>query len=279
VNISLPGFSLVVLVGPSGVGKSTFARKHFRATEVLSSDAFRAMVSDDEGDQSASKDAFEVLHLVLDRRLARRRFSVVDATNLEQRARLNLLKIAVKHLCPAHAIVFDLDGTVCEQRNTLRRRVVEEEVIRGHCQVLSQQKDAIAAEGFASVHVVTTPEAMDALTIEREPPPFDRRSVGGPFDLVGDVHGCFDELCTLLGQLGWKVEQTPEGRFSVHHPEGRKLIFVGDLVDRGPKIVDVLRRCATPVHWAGPGAWSATTMTSVCATCAATPSASRKAWR
>lgn len=251
--ISLPTFSLVVLIGPSGVGKSTFARKHFRTTEILSSDSFRALVSDDEGDQSASKDAFEVLHLVLDRRLGRRRFTVVDATNLEQRARANLLKIAVKHACPAYAIVFDLAGAVCEERNTRRERSVEEEVIRGHCQVLLEQKEIIATEGFAGVHVVTNPEEMDTLTIEREPPPFDRRSIPGPFDLIGDVHGCFDELCTLLGQLGWKIERTPEGRLSLEHPGGRKLAFVGDLVDRGPRIVEVLRlvrdACAAGQAW------------------------------
>ena len=83
----MPELSLVVLVGPSGCGKSTFARKHFKSTEVLSSDYCRALVADDENDQSATTDAFAALHFIAGRRLARAKLTVVDATNVQSEAR------------------------------------------------------------------------------------------------------------------------------------------------------------------------------------------------
>src|SRR3954471_5951580 len=108
MNIKVPNLSLVVLVGPSGSGKSTFARRHFRPTEVLSSDACRAMVSDDENDQSVTPAAFRVLHAVAAERLALGRLTVVDATNVQPEARRPLVELAKKyHVLPV-AIVLDL---------------------------------------------------------------------------------------------------------------------------------------------------------------------------
>src|SRR5262249_18188233 len=81
MELKIPKLSLVVLIGPGGSGKSPFARKHFRHSEVLSSDFCRGLVSDDENDQAATMDAFEVLHYVASKRLARGRLTVIDATN------------------------------------------------------------------------------------------------------------------------------------------------------------------------------------------------------
>ncbi len=100
IEIEIPKLSLVVLIGPSGSGKSTFARKHFLATEVLSSDYCRGLVSDDENDQAATNDAFEVLHFVAAKRLERGRLTVIDATNVQADARRPLVQLARKyHAC------------------------------------------------------------------------------------------------------------------------------------------------------------------------------------
>ena len=120
MTFTIPELSLVVLIGPSGCGKSTFARKHFKATEVMSSDGFRALVSDDENDQSSTDDAFAALHFVAARRLARGKLTVVDATNVQPEARKPLVALAREyHVLPV-AIVIDLPERVCHERNRSR---------------------------------------------------------------------------------------------------------------------------------------------------------------
>src|ERR671933_1651915 len=117
MTITLPDLSLVVLIGPSGSGKSTFARQHFKTTEVLSSDFCRALVSDDENDQAATKDAFEVLHFVAGKRLAAGRLTVVDATNVQPEARKPLVALAREHHVLPVAIVLNLPERLCHERN------------------------------------------------------------------------------------------------------------------------------------------------------------------
>src|SRR5262245_45395186 len=117
MNLSIPSLSFVVLIGPSGSGKSTFARKHFLSSEVLSSDYCRGLVSDDENNQSATNDAFEVLHYVASKRLARGRLTVVDATNVQAESRAPLVQLARKFHCLPVAIVFDLPERLCQDRN------------------------------------------------------------------------------------------------------------------------------------------------------------------
>ena len=117
MHIKIPDLSLVVLIGPSGSGKSTFARKHFRPTEVLSSDACRAMVSDDENDQTITKDAFELLQFIAGKRLALGRLTVVDATNVQSEARKPYVELARQYHCLPVAIVLDLPEAICQERN------------------------------------------------------------------------------------------------------------------------------------------------------------------
>ena len=113
--------SLVVLVGVSGSGKSTFARTHFTATEVMSSDFCRGLVADDENDQAATTDAFDVLHYIAGKRLARGRLTVVDATNVQpESARKPLVALAREHDVLPVAIVLDLPEKVCAARNASR---------------------------------------------------------------------------------------------------------------------------------------------------------------
>jgi polynucleotide kinase-phosphatase len=244
--IFLPDPCLVVLIGPSGSGKSTFARRHFRPTEVLSSDFFRGLVSDSEADQSASGDAFELLHLAAAKRLNRRRLTVADATSIQTAPRQALLAIARRCHLPACAVVFDLPEDVCHDHNQKRPgRVVGEKVVRLHQQQLQRAVADVAKERFHQVSVLRSPEEVAAVSIQRRPLPGDRRDEAGPFDLIGDVHGCFAELAALLSVLGYEIspraDTSGEAGYVVRPPPGRRAVFVGDLVDRGPLVPEVLR--------------------------------------
>jgi protein phosphatase len=121
MKIEIPELSLVVLVGTSGAGKSTFAGRHFKATEVLSSDYCRAIVADDEADQSANADAFDVLGYIAAKRLAAGRLTVVDATNVQPDARKPFIALAREHHCLPVAIVLDVPPKVAHQRNQERQ--------------------------------------------------------------------------------------------------------------------------------------------------------------
>jgi protein phosphatase len=238
MTFTIPELSLVVLIGPSGCGKSTFARKHFKPTEVMSSDAFRALVSDDENDQSSTDDAFAALHFVAARRLARANLTVVDATNVQPEARKPLVALAREyHVLPV-AIVLDLPERLCHDRNRSRPdRDFGPHVIRNQRSQLHRSLRGLGREGFRHVHVLKSQEEVDAAVIERQPLWNNRKRERGPFDIIGDVHGCCDELEQLLQQLGY--ERNDGGPWT--HPGGRKAILVGDLVDRGRRIVDTLK--------------------------------------
>ncbi len=248
MKISIPELSLVLLVGPSGSGKSTFGRKHFLPTEVVSSDFCRALVSDNENDQSAIGDAFDLLHEIVRKRLARGRLTVVDATNVQPEARKSLIALAKEFHLFAEAIVFDLSERVCQDRNVLRPdRQFGPHVIRNQSQQLRRSLRGLEREGIRHVFKLSSPEEVDAVTIERHPLWNNKKTEHGPFDIIGDVHGCFDELVELMAQLGYVVNQT-DGVYSVSSSGDRKLVFVGDLVDRGPGTVQVLHLVSSMVQ-------------------------------
>jgi len=238
MTITIPELSLVVLIGPSGCGKSTFARKHFKPTEVLSSDFCRALVSDDENNQAATKDAFQVLHYIAAKRLAAGRLTVIDATNVQTEARKPLVQLARDyHVLPV-ALVLNLNDRICQDRNRERPdRNFGPHVIRQQSQQLRRSIRNLKREGFRHIYEFSTPEEVESVVIERQPLWNNRKFDHGPFDIIGDIHGCFDELHALLTNLGYEITPTFEGR----HPEGRKAVFLGDLVDRGPKIPEVLK--------------------------------------
>jgi protein phosphatase len=252
--ISIPKLSLVVLIGPSGSGKSTFARKHFLATEVLSSDVCRGFVSDDMNNQEVTKDAFEVLRFIAGKRLALGRLTVIDATNVQPEARKPLVELARQYHCLPVAIVLDMPEWICHKRNRDRSdRDFGPHVVRNQTTQLRRSLRGLRKEGFRHVFALRSPEEVDAAIVERIPLWNDRSNEHGPFDIIGDVHGCADELEVLLGRLGY--ESSPiatsdllRGGAVYSHPEGRKAVFVGDLVDRGPRILDTLRIVATMVH-------------------------------
>lgn len=245
MQIAIPELALVVLVGPSGAGKSTFARSHFKSTEVLSSDFCRGLVSDDENDQSATNEAFDVLHYIARKRLAAGRLTVIDATNVQAEARKPLLALAREFHVLAVALVFDLPERLCQERNRARPdRDFGPHVIRRQLLDMRRSLRGLEREGFRYVFTMETPAQVETATITRTRLWTDRRDEHGPFDIIGDIHGCADELRELLELLGYRpiASADPQQLAGAYaHPEGRKAIFLGDLVDRGPDVPGVLR--------------------------------------
>ena len=227
--------SLVVLVGATGSGKSTFARRHFNPTEVISSDFCRGLVSDDENDQGATKDAFDVLHYIAGKRLAAGRRTVVDATSVQSDARRHLIDLAKQYDVLPIAIVLDVPEEVCAERNAARtdRADMPRRVIHRHTRELRRSLRHLEREGFRKVHILRGVDEVEHATVVTEKRFNDLTHLTGPFDIIGDIHGCAAELEALLGKLGYA-----DGV----HPEGRTAVFVGDLVDRGPDSPGVLRR-------------------------------------
>jgi len=240
-SIQIPEFCIVALVGPSGCGKSTFARTHFLPTEVISSDYCRGLVSDNQNDQEATTDAFELVHYLAAKRLTRGRLTVIDATNVQPEARKPIVELARRHHVFAVAIVLDMPEALCRERNQTRPdRNFGNHVIRNQRLSLQRSLRGLEREGFRYVHVFRSPQQLEDLVVQRQPLWNNRKHERGPFDIIGDVHGCIDELIQLLDELGYRIER--EGsEFRVTPPPGRKAIFVGDLVDRGPGIPGVLR--------------------------------------
>lgn len=242
-ELQIPALGLVVLIGVSGSGKSTFAARAFEPYEVLSSDYCRALVSGDETDQSASTDAFDVLHYIAGKRLDRGLLTVVDATNVSKEARASLVRLARDHDVLPVAIVLDVPTQVAIQRNTVRAdRAFGDGPIKRQAAQLRRSIRGLAREGFRRVHVLSSVNEVDRAVVVRERLLNDFRDQHGPFDVIGDVHGCLDELLVLLDRLGYAVARDEQGRaVDAEHPRGRRVIFVGDLVDRGPSSVGVLR--------------------------------------
>jgi protein phosphatase len=238
-RIEVPELSLVALVGVSGSGKSTFAARHFAPSEVVSSDACRRLVADDENDQSATPAAFAVLHTIAAKRLEAGRIVVVDATSVRPDDRRPLVELARAHHVFPVAIVLDVPAEVCRARNAERPdRDFGAHVVRNQHSALRRTIGSLHREGFRRVWVLRGTEEVEAATVQRQRLWTDRRDLTGPFDVIGDVHGCHAELVALLRTLGWDVDA--DGTEATH-PEGRLAVFVGDLVDRGPATPAVLR--------------------------------------
>ncbi|MGI4867053.1 MAG: polynucleotide kinase-phosphatase [Janthinobacterium lividum] len=292
-TLKLPELALVLLIGSTGAGKSTFAHRLFRPTEIVSSDACRGLVSDDENNLAATDDAFDLLHYWVAKRLKRGRLTVVDATNVRAEDRKGLVALARQHHCLPVAIVLDVPDAVAEARNRQRpdRQGLKPYVIANHRRLLRQSLRSLKAEGFRQVYHLRGVAEVDAVqTILRDPLYSNRQAETGPFDIIGDVHGCYTELCELLEKLGYAVQQeavldardlgvrvvrvtSPPDPLSKKEGEPneistptsasgnelsavgspsflergaggevpRKVLFLGDLVDRGPASPQVLR--------------------------------------
>ena len=243
VRIEIPDLVLLILVGAAGAGKTTFARARFKPTEVISSDFCRGLIADDEADQSATPAAFQVLHLIAGLRLRRRRLTVIDAVNVRPIDRRPLLKLAGEHDAAAVALVFNLPEQVCVARDRARPgRSVGSRVIRAQREAILRSLPDLCEEGFDAVHVFDSAESMDAAIVRRVPLPVNRRWERGPFDIIGDVHGRLPQLVELLRRLGYEVDAEPSSdAVCASHPDGRKVVLVGDLVGPGPDSAGVVR--------------------------------------
>ncbi|MEO8272439.1 MAG: AAA family ATPase [Chloroflexota bacterium] len=170
-SIALPDPCLVVLIGAAGAGKSTLAARLFPAGAILSSDAYRAIVAGDAADQRATGTAFAILDRELARRMAARRTTVIDATSVTPFARRGLLRRATAHAVPAVAIVLDLDPALVLARNAARtERVVPEQAVRAQLAALGRSRapGALEAEGFTTVHRITTSAQLNAVSLASE---------------------------------------------------------------------------------------------------------------
>ncbi|AMR26004.1 polynucleotide kinase-phosphatase [Hymenobacter psoromatis] len=302
-TLKLPELSLILLIGSTGAGKSTFARRLFRPTEIVSSDTCRGLVSDDENNLDATNDAFDLLHYWVAKRLKRGRLTVIDATNVRAEDRKAFVALARQYHCLPVAIVLDVPESVAADRNRQRpdRAGLKPHVIANHRRLLRQGLRTLKPEGFRHIFHLRGVEEIDAVqAIVRDPLHNNRQQETGPFDIIGDVHGCYAELCELLEKLGYAVAEeavldardlgvrvtsppnplsrgegelvssstlevaankqafekavSPELETSPPSPRERglggevnvgatprKVIFLGDLVDRGPASPQVLR--------------------------------------
>jgi protein phosphatase len=244
-NIEIPDFALVVLIGATGSGKSTFAAKHFLPTEVISSDRCRGLVCDDENALDVSNDAFDLVREIAGKRLKNRKLAVIDATNVRAADRKGWIELARRwHALPV-AIVLDPGIDVCIERNKARPdRAFGGQVVQRMVSEIRRGLGGLQREGFRQVWKLAGEGSIGAATVMRQPLWTDKRHDHGPFDIIGDVHGCAGELQRLLAKLGYGIAWNGEGAgrtVTVTPPEGRKAVFAGDLVDRGPNIPDVLR--------------------------------------
>lgn len=235
-RIELPSPALVVLVGASSAGKTTFAARHFAPGEVLSGVAHRALVGGDEHDQTGTTSAFAALHRAASQRLAQGLLTVIDATSVRPHDRQALVQLARAHDLPAVAIVLDLPRAALEARHAARAdRTFGPDALLRQLAELRRTQGGLTHEGFRHVWTLRSEAEVNATPLTRVPLRVDRRDLTGPFDVIGDVHGCLPELRELLGRLGYTLDGN-----TVTPPAGRTAVFLGDLVDRGPDSAGVL---------------------------------------
>lgn len=254
MEIKIPELSLVLLIGTSGSGKSTFAQKHFGKYEVVSSDICRGIVSNDENSQYATNDAFDVMNYIIGKRLKNGYLTVVDATNVQVNSRKKLINLAREYHTLPVAIVLDLPQEVCESRNANRTdRNFGNHVIKQQKQQLKKSIRKLKKEGFRKIYVLKSEEEVDAVSnIIQERLYNDKKDLHGPFDIIGDIHGCYDETILLLKKLGYTINSVEDDGqnfgLAVEHPKNRQVIFLGDLVDRGPNSPAVLKLVMSMVN-------------------------------
>ncbi len=171
LRLMIPDPALVLLVGPSGAGKSTFANRNFRPTEVVSSDRCRAMIIDDEANQNVSAEAFSLLRHIARSRLGYGRLTVIDATNLEYRARRPLLRMARAVGLPTVAIIFDLSlASLIANNQTRSSRLVPAQAITSQVQEFESTRRRLDREGYVLIYRLDEVTSM-AAEIERSLPP------------------------------------------------------------------------------------------------------------
>ncbi|GLU49356.1 polynucleotide kinase-phosphatase [Nocardiopsis ansamitocini] len=240
--LTVPQSGLVLLVGVPGAGKTTFAARNFLPSQIVGLDFCRVAVGDDPTDPTADGDALDLLHHMVRLRLGRGLLTVVDAGNVQERARRQLARIAKDNDVPCTAIVLDVPESPARQRVRERHGpAADTRDVALQYRELHRGLGRMQRQGIGRVHVLHGPPEVDTAVIAYERSTDDRRDRTGPFDIIGDVHGCRSELEALLTELGYALHRDRLGRaVDATHPE-RTVLFVGDLVDRGPDSPGVLR--------------------------------------
>lgn len=210
MKMDIPELSLVILIGNSGRGFD-FAEKHFKKDEILCFNHFKDSAHGEEAK------AFDALYLAVSKRLRAAKLTVINALGERLEDRKQLIRLAKKYHCFPTAIVFEPIQSEKQSADLLNK---------------------LEKEGFRYSYVLKNKEEADKAEVMRTKLYNNKRDIHGPFDIIGDVHGCYDELCELLEKLGYVVEREA---CRAYHPQGRTAVFVGDLVDRGPKIMEVLK--------------------------------------
>lgn len=238
-EVKLPEISLVLLVGASSSGKSTFAKKYFLPTEILSSDYCRALVSDDENNLAVTDSAFEVLHFIAARRLKLGKLTVIDALNIRKEDRAKLVQLAKDNYALASAIVLETPiRTLFDRHQERTDRNFSKHVLERQYDDYKRSIKTIEREGFSYVYFLNPEEEV---VFKRQKLWNNKKEERGGFDIIGDIHGCYDELKELLSKLDYKIELKSDGHFEIQNPENRRVIFLGDLTDRGNNSPGVLR--------------------------------------
>lgn len=225
--------TLVVLCGVAGCGKSTFAKKYFEPTAIVSSDQCRAIVCDDEENMGASSDAFDLFYSIIEKRMKYKKTVVADSTALSYETRKRLVKMGKDNGYDVVIIALNIPVDECIRRNSKRERVVSQRVIEKQYEAMERTLKYIDKEGFDQVILLQQKDVDDfKCTISHGDSNFYD---SGPFDIISDVHGCCSELEELLERLGYvKTNDT------YVHTAGRRVIFSGDIVDRGPRVMDTI---------------------------------------
>lgn len=247
MEITIPEFAIVLLIGPSGSGKSTFASKHFSANEVLSERHFLEMAGYDGNRQAIADASRSLMAQMAQLRLQQRKTVVVDAELLSQDQRREWWRLAKKHHVRAVALLFDIPAQACIDRNAVRTETCPTPAqVRAQSLMMERTPHFLSEEGFKTQHRISAEVDMDEILLRIRPQHSNFRHVTGPMDIIGDVHGCFSELASLLDCLGYEVRSLSTDlavapNFQVSHPDGRQLVFVGDYCDRGPDTPRVYR--------------------------------------
>ncbi|MBW4084383.1 polynucleotide kinase-phosphatase [Paenibacillus sp. S150] len=252
--IPFPHGGIVVLVGPSNSGKTALLRRLVQEgillqTEIVSSDDYRTLVGDteypdwkgrprEEADilysdyQLMSKLAFEAMNTVVSMRCRLGRLTVVDATHLQPEHRRKYIELAARNDLPCAAWILDLPEQTLLERDKSRDQPRGRQRVKQQFVQFKRSLRGLRDEGFDFTYMLKETETVQ---FERKKNPL-LAEIGNGVDVIGDIHGCYDEMLELLGRLGY----APDEAGLYRHPEGRVLISVGDVMSRGPKSLETL---------------------------------------
>lgn len=227
--------SLIILAGCSGSGKTTFVQKHFAKTMWISTDECRTMVCDSPTNQRASEDAFDIFYALVEKRLKNGCPTVADSTALKPCYRQRLAAIARKYAFRTVLIFFDLPKDLCIEQDQHRRYSVGEEVLEQQFKATQKTRLELKNEQYDQVLVFHTQEEVNRFSL-RWTSSLVEIPEEGPWDIIGDIHGCGDQLMALLAKLGYLADSA---HHCYYHPQKRRAIFLGDIMDRGKQNLQV----------------------------------------